>query len=63
MAISRAKAIREKCIDCMCGQRHEVKLCPASDCALFPYRLGHVSKTAYSLTPEADDKENPAKNA
>ena len=34
------KAIREKCIDCMCGQKHEVKLCPITDCSLYPFRLG-----------------------
>ena len=30
---------------------------------LFAHKTGHVSKTAYSLTPEADDEESPAKNA
>lgn len=34
------KAIREKCLDCCCGQANEVKLCPCTDCALFPYRFG-----------------------
>ena len=50
--LSRAKAIREKCIDCMCGSKHEVKLCPCSDCSLFPYRLGREDKSAYNLTPK-----------
>ena len=35
------KAIRAKCIDCCAGQKNEVKLCPATDCGLHPYRLGH----------------------
>lgn len=34
------KAIREKCLDCMCGQAQEVKLCPCDDCPLYPFRLG-----------------------
>ena len=34
------KAIRAKCLDCCCGQRQEVRLCPVSACPLFPYRLG-----------------------
>lgn len=34
------KAIRAKCLDCCCGQYKEVKLCPCSDCPLYPYRLG-----------------------
>ena len=35
------KAIRAKCLDCMCGSAHEVRLCPSSTCSLYPYRLGH----------------------
>lgn len=35
------KAIRAKCLDCMCGQAREVRLCPITRCALFPYRMGH----------------------
>ena len=34
------KAIRQKCLDCMCGQTYEVKLCPCTDCSLYPFRLG-----------------------
>ena len=35
------KAIRAKCLDCCCGSRKEARLCPASDCPLHPYRMGH----------------------
>ena len=35
------KAIRAKCLDCMCGQAQEVRLCPITDCSLYPYRMGH----------------------
>ena len=34
------KAIRAKCLDCCCGQAHEVKLCPCSDCPLYQFRFG-----------------------
>lgn len=34
------KAIRAKCLDCMCGQVNEVKLCPGADCPLYPFRMG-----------------------
>lgn len=34
------KAIREKCLDCCCGQVKEVRLCPSETCALWPYRMG-----------------------
>jgi len=37
---SPIKAIRAKCIDCMCGQVLEVKLCTCIDCALYPFRMG-----------------------
>lgn len=37
---SPLKSIRAKCLDCCCGQKEEVKLCPVHDCPLYPYRLG-----------------------
>jgi hypothetical protein len=38
------KAIKEKCIDCMCGQVNEIKICPITDCSLYPYRMGKGNK-------------------
>lgn len=35
------RAIRAKCLDCMCGSAQEVRLCPVTDCSLYPYRMGH----------------------
>lgn len=40
------KAIREHCIDCCGGSRKEVRLCPAANCALHPYRMGHRPRPA-----------------
>ena len=34
------KAIRAKCLDCTCGQKEEIKLCPIVDCPLYEFRLG-----------------------
>lgn len=34
------QAIRAKCLDCMCWQKTEVRLCPAEDCPIYAYRLG-----------------------
>jgi hypothetical protein len=34
------KAIREKCLDCCCGNASEVRKCVAVDCALWPFRVG-----------------------
>ena len=35
------KAIRAKCMDCSAGSYKEVKLCPITECSLYPYRFGH----------------------
>ena len=35
------KAIRAKCLDCVCESAQEVRLCPATNCPLYPYRMGH----------------------
>jgi len=34
------KAVREKCLDCCCGNATEVRKCVAVDCALWPFRTG-----------------------
>lgn len=39
--LTPVRAIRAKCLDCMCGQATEVRLCPITDCSLYPYRMGH----------------------
>ena len=39
--LSPLKAIRAKCLDCMCDQPQEVRLCPCESCPLWPYRMGH----------------------
>ena len=33
-------AIRQKCLDCCCGQPGEVRECPVTTCDLWPYRFG-----------------------
>ena len=40
MITSPIKAIRAKCLECCCGQANEVKLCPCTDCHLYPFRFG-----------------------
>lgn len=42
--ITRAKAIRLKCIDCCCGNTTEVRKCPATNCPLWRYRMGKEIK-------------------
>lgn len=38
--ITPVKAIRNKCIDCCCGSKSEVKFCEACDCPIWPFRFG-----------------------
>ena len=42
--ITRAKAIRLKCIDCCCGNTAEVRKCPLEHCPLWRYRMGKEIK-------------------
>lgn len=37
---SPVKAIREKCLDCVCGNEAEVRRCPCKNCALWSFRFG-----------------------
>lgn len=46
------KAIREKCLNCVCGSAHEVKLCPCNDCSLYPFRFGKNPYTKRNYTDE-----------
>jgi hypothetical protein len=43
----------------MCGSVKEVRLCPATDCPLYPYRLGHIDKGIYKNAPDAEQAEKP----
>lgn len=58
------KAIRAKCLDCMCGNVNEVKLCPSSDCSLFPYRFGtnhNIKRKEYTEEERAELAEKMAR--
>lgn len=54
MPLTPIKAIRQHCIECMGGQRSEVKRCPLKGCPLYPYRMGHRPKTG----TETDNTES-----
>lgn len=57
---SPMKAIREKCLDCCCGQQSEIRLCESVKCALWPFRSGsHPYTSAKTKNPlhEADYSE------
>ena len=55
MITSPIKAIREKCLDCN-HTALEVKLCPCTDCALWPFRFGKNPYTKRTLTDEQRQK-------
>jgi hypothetical protein len=38
--ISRAKAIRQNCIECCCGNAAEVARCHMLGCPMWPFRMG-----------------------
>lgn len=59
--VTRAKAIRLKCLDCCCGQSAEVRRCHLESCPLWRYRMGREVKDADCEDfdePSADFEEN-----
>lgn len=52
------KAIRAKCLDCVCGQAKEVRLCPSEKCPLHPYRMGKRPKPNKDSS-EDEESKNP----
>lgn len=39
-ALTPRKAMRQKCLECCAGSKHEVKNCAITGCFLWPYRHG-----------------------
>lgn len=54
---SPLKAIRAKCLDCSCNQINEVKLCPVTNCALYPFRFGKNTFRQKKVYTEAELSE------
>lgn len=53
------KAIRLKCLDCCNGQASEVKVCGATECPIYPFRMGRrpdISPT-YDTGRELTDEQ------
>lgn len=64
MSLSPLKAIRAKCLDCS-YTRTEVKLCPVTDCPLYPYRFGknpYRKKRKYSEEEREELRQRFTKN-
>ncbi|WP_417798921.1 hypothetical protein [Terasakiella pusilla] len=49
---SPLKAIRQNCIECSGGSKHEVKLCTVEHCPLYPFRLGRNPFMTRKLSEE-----------
>ena len=60
MEMTPLKAIKEKCLDCCCGDKKEVELCTIERCPLYKFRFGvkpkDESKPKKQLS-EADRKK------
>ncbi|MFC1739246.1 hypothetical protein ACFL1G_09395 [Planctomycetota bacterium] len=41
---SKAAALKAFCLECVCWQKEEVRLCTSPQCSLFPYRPYRISK-------------------
>ena len=54
---SSVKAIRAKCLDCCGYSPSEVRLCPAEECALHPFRFG---KNPYRTKREMSEEQRAA---
>jgi hypothetical protein len=54
--LSRAKAIRAKCIDCCNGQAIEVTKCHIETCALWRYKSGKELKDENTPPPRRKGK-------
>lgn len=52
------KVIREKCLDCCCGQVNEVAACPCQACPLWPFRFG---KNPYYKAHQYTEEERARK--
>jgi hypothetical protein len=63
--ITPMKAIRLKCLDCCCGSAHEVKLCAATQCPLYPFREGknpNVGTRGWTEERREEQRQRMAQN-
>lgn len=54
MITNPIKAIRAKCLECSCENVNEVRECPITDCALYPFRFG---KNPYRTKRELSEEK------
>ena len=63
--ITRAKAIRLKCLDCCCNQPAEVRRCDIKQCPLWRFRMGTEEKDIlyYETNKEKNSSGSEGKSA
>ena len=44
-AKERDKALKKYCLECCCGNSHEVKKCPSKDCPLYAFRNAKLDRS------------------
>lgn len=63
------RAIRAKCLDCVCWQANEVRACENKRCPLWPYRMGahpqggEISKLSEVLETLKNGSVNSSENS
>lgn len=66
--VTPMKAIRQKCLDCSCGQVSEIKECPIKKCPLYSFRMGYKldengnRKKSRTITQEHLEKLKAGRN-
>ena len=55
------RAVRAKCLDCCCGNTAEVRKCVATDCPLWPLRLGSNPFRKKSVLSEGEKQRRAAR--
>ena len=54
MITSPSKAIKQKCFECSCKNKAEVRSCPVESCPLYPFRFG---KNPYRKRKDMTDEQ------
>lgn len=55
--LTKAKAIRAKCMECSTFQRAEVARCTIYTCALYPFRFGNEKGLERTYFPPEEEEE------
>jgi hypothetical protein len=56
MKMTPVKSIRKYCLDCAGDSPKEVRLCPAKNCPLYPFRMG--KNPNYSKAKNANEEKH-----